>query len=104
MSAARVLGALVPLVFLIAVVGIPWMLRREKRRPTSYLRTRKYAGDAVHERWRLLPTQVQAAADAEAIAEGMVADGFDAAARARAEESVRRAVQRATEVNALFRP
>ncbi|WP_329376226.1 hypothetical protein [Streptomyces sp. NBC_01483] len=89
---------LIPTILIVSVAGLRIAFWWEKHRPTVPAHVAEMAA------WRRLSTQEQAAADAEAIAEGMVADGFDAAARARAEESVRRAVQRATEVNALFRP
>lgn len=58
MSAARVLGSLLPLVFLIAVVGIPLMLRRERRHPSSYTRR----PDVLAE-WRAMSTAEQEEVD-----------------------------------------
>lgn len=109
LSSDRLIGLLLPLMFLVAFLGIPLMLLRERRRPTSYTRSPGYlagreqdvADPAV---WRVLPTRVQAAVDADAIADGVVADGFDAAVLARAEESARLAVQRAADINAQFHP
>ncbi|MET8585703.1 hypothetical protein ABZX39_33270 [Streptomyces collinus] len=42
MSAARLLGALVPVVLLvIGVVGVVWVRRQERRDPSSYPRARR---------------------------------------------------------------
>lgn len=107
MSSARLLGALVPVsLLLIAAVGAWWVLREERRNPTSY--TRKAAavpartpmylgGEPTPEEW-----------------EGMTAAGQEAydtavlnAAEA-AEDAVRRAgeqkLERAVYVNSLYRP
>lgn len=88
----------VPAVLLLSLSGVPFAMWWEKRRPTVPAPVEEMRA------WRRLSTEEQAAADAEALDEGMVADGFDAAARARAEKAVRLAVRRANEVNALFRP
>jgi hypothetical protein len=89
---------LIPTVLIVSVVGLRIAFWWEKHRPTVPAHVAEMAA------WRRLSTQEQAAADNKALAEGMVADGFDAAARAQADKSVRLAVERATEVNALFRP
>lgn len=86
------------LLLLIAVFGIPWMLRREKRRSSVPAHVEQMRA------WRRLSTQEQAAADGAALD---AADAFERAraeARERAEDAARLAVERATEVNALFRP
>lgn len=92
----------VPAVFLLAVVGIPVALWWEKRRPSVPAHVAEMAA------WRRLSTEEQAAVDAEALAEGLVAGGFDAAVRARAEESARLAAQlaaqRAAEINVQYHP
>lgn len=45
MSASRLVLALPALVLLFAAVGCWWMLRQERRRPTSYTRTGSAAQD-----------------------------------------------------------
>lgn len=58
MSADRLPGLILPLVFLIAVVGVWWALRRERREPTSYTRR-----PDVLEAWREMSAAQQEAYD-----------------------------------------
>lgn len=99
MSAARILGALLPLVLLIAAAGIPWMLRRERRHPTSY--TRRPAGDPVMRAWRSMSGVEQGAADTAVLNAQEAAE--DAVRRA-AEVRERAVVAEAAKRNALFHP
>jgi hypothetical protein len=105
MSAARILGVLFPLVFLIAVFGIPWMLRREKRQPTSYPRRLSSQEAEVRvaegrvpslEEWRQLEGG-QAAWDAAVLRASAVAEE-------NARDAARLAVERAANTNALYHP
>jgi hypothetical protein len=111
-SAGLLLSLLVVLIG--SGVGAWWALRQEKDRPSSYTRL----GVPMHllgegpspEEWAAMSSEEQEAFDADALAAGMVADGFDAAmeaqaeVRARAEESARLAAQRAAQASALFHP
>ncbi|MGV9278142.1 hypothetical protein [Streptomyces griseosporeus] len=98
MSAALLAGLSVPAVYLLAAGGVWLTLWWERRRPSSYTRSREYR-EAMAE-WRSLSTAEQAARDAAEI-EAVVAVE---AAEADAQEAARLAVERAAEVNALFRP
>jgi hypothetical protein len=99
MPAARILGASIPLLLLlIAVFGIPWMLRREKRRSSVPAHVKEMQA------WRGLSTQEQAAADGAALD---AADAFEwarAEARERAEDAARLAVERAADINVQYHP
>ncbi|GGW56401.1 hypothetical protein GCM10010503_36910 [Streptomyces lucensis JCM 4490] len=67
MSAARLGGALVPVSLLvIAVVGIWWVLRQERRRPSSHARRGvpvHLGGEPSPEEWRQMSTEAQGAYD-----------------------------------------
>lgn len=99
MSAARILGVLLPLVLLVAAAGIPWMLRRERRHPTSY--SRRPGGDQVLAVWRSMPAVEQEAADTAVLNAQEAAE--DAVRRA-VEVRERAAVLEAAKRNALFHP
>ena len=60
MSAARILGALLPVALLLfaSVVGTWWLAQRERRRPSSYSRRPE-----VLARWREMSAEAQAAHD-----------------------------------------
>lgn len=91
-------GWLVPAIVVVSAVGTPvvaWWERRHPSVPADVAEIRK---------WRRLSTEEQARADAEALAEGAVGDGFDAACQGLAEQRARDAVLRAAEVNALYHP
>jgi hypothetical protein len=94
MSAARILGALLPLVLLVAAAGVPWMLRRERRRPSVPEPVREMRA------WRSLSTAEQEAVDDAALdlAEQAELDAVDDAREA-AEFLAHRA-----QANALFHP
>ena len=106
MSAARVLGVLLPLVLVIAAAGIPWMLRQERRRSSSY------PGSAAHREalaragvtsmagWRARSAEEQEAADDAALD---LAEQGDLDAKADADEAAAHLVQR-VQANALFHP
>lgn len=72
-------------VLLIAVLGVPIQLWWERRRPSSYARR----GDALAD-WRLLSTGQQEYADEVALHA--------------AEDAARLAVERATQINAVYHP
>jgi hypothetical protein len=95
MSAARVLGVLLPLVFLIAAAGIPLMLWWEKRRLTSYTRQPHVLAD-----WHAMSSAEQEAVDTASLdmAEQAALD-----AEADAQEAAQQVVER-SRVNALFHP
>ncbi|MGI5398330.1 hypothetical protein ACQEVG_02495 [Streptomyces sp. CA-135486] len=67
MSAARLIGALVPVSLLvISAVGTWWVLRQERRRPSSYTRRGvpvHLGGEPSLEEWRQMSTEAQAAYD-----------------------------------------
>lgn len=108
MSSARLLGALVPVSLLvIAAVGTWWVLREERRNPTSYTRKSAAAvpgrtpmylgGEPTPEEWEGMTTAGQEAYDTA------VLNASEAA-----EDAVRRAgeqkLERAVYVNSLYRP
>ena len=99
MSAARILGGLLPLVLLVAAAGIPWMLRWERRHPTSYTRRPAVAPELAS--WRALSAEDQEAADTAVLNRGEQAD-LDAVDNAR--EAAQVAVERAVQINTLTRP
>jgi len=61
MSVDRLPGLGLPLVFLVAVLAVPVMLWRERRRPSSYTRSREFLAGV--RRWRGLSAVEQAAFD-----------------------------------------
>lgn len=88
---------LVPAIIVVSAVGTPvvaWWERRHPSVPADVAELRK---------WRRLSTEEQEAADAQALAEGAVADGFDAACQGLEEQRARDAVLRASEINTLYR-
>lgn len=96
MSAARVLGSLLPLVFLIALLGVPLMLWLERHRPTSFTRR----PDPLAE-WRAMSAAEQEAVDNASLdlAEQAALDAeYDA------QEAAQLAVERAVEINTLAHP
>lgn len=98
MSAARVLGVLLPLVFLVAAAGIPLMLWWERKRPTAYTRTPMHlGGEPTLAEWQGMTTAGQEAYDTAVLNASEAAEG---AARRAAEQRLERAVY----VNSLFRP
>lgn len=92
MSADRLPGLFLPVVFLIAMVGLALVLWRERRRASSAARR----PDVLAE-WRRLPASVQEAYDTAAL------DAAEAADRAAA-RAAERAVEEASRTNALYRP
>lgn len=84
----------IPAVLIASAVGVPVALMWERMRPSVPAHVEEMRA------WRQLSASEQDAVDAEALAEGVVADGFDAAVRGRAEERGRRA----PEINAQFHP
>lgn len=77
MSVDRLPGLILPLVFLIALAGIPWMLRRERRRPSPYTHSPEYLRAAAT--WSQKSTAEQEAYD------NAVLDAAEAAERAAAQ-------------------
>lgn len=63
MSSSVLLGAALPLIYLVAAVGVWWSLRRERREPTSYTRRPE-----VLARWRAMSAAEQEAHDNAALA------------------------------------
>lgn len=110
MPAARVLGVLLPLVFLIALAGIPWMLRRERRRPSAYPGSAAHrealerAGVTSMAEWRRRSTEEQEAADTAALDRAQDIEVAAEGAVWEAERAAQVAVERAASVNALYRP
>lgn len=97
MSAARLLGAAVPVfLLLVAVVGGVWAVRKERRRPSSY--TRRRVDDLAL--WGLLPAEEQEACDTAALDLGEQAE-IDT--RQGGAESAEFLAHRA-QVNSLFHP
>lgn len=97
MSAARVLGVLLPLVFLIAAAGIPLMLWWEKRRPTSYTRQPHVLAD-----WHAMSAAEQEAVDTASLD---LAEQAEIDARADAVEAASLlAVENAARINVLHHP
>lgn len=104
----------IPGIVIAACIGAVVQLCWERWRPTSYPGSRAHRAalrEASAGRWEKqmawwadLPTGAQARYDAAAIDEGMTTDELDQAMQAREEETVRLAVQRATEINTLTHP
>lgn len=113
MSSDRVPGAVLPLLYLIAVlllsaVGAWWAVRQERREPSAYTRrmsvaeaeSRVAAGDVPSlEEWRHLD---QVAWDDAALRAGAAAE--ERAQADAVEAAGARAVEDAARVNVLFRP
>lgn len=108
MSSARLLGALVPVsLFVIAAVGAWWVLREERRNPTSYTRKSAAAvpartpmylgGEPTPEEWEGMTTAGREAYDTAVL---NAAEVDEDAARRAGEVAVERAVY----VNVLYRP
>lgn len=88
----------IPAVLIASAVGVPVALMWERMRPSVPAHVEEMRA------WRELSASGQAAADAEALAEGAAADGFDAAVWGRLEERARLAELRAAEINAQLHP
>lgn len=100
MPAARVLGASIPLFLLLAaVVGAWWVVREERRNPSSYPERAARRSDL--EGWDALSTQEQEAADTAALD---LAEQAELDAEDDAREAAQFAVYRMGQVNALYRP
>ncbi|NUS82756.1 MAG: hypothetical protein HOY75_08380 [Streptomyces sp.] len=95
MSFSRLLLASPALVMLVAVVGVWWMLRRERRNPTSYTRRPDVLAD-----WDALSTAEQEAVDEAALDVGEQAE-IDA--RCDAGEAARFLADQ-VRINVLYRP
>ncbi|MER5463042.1 hypothetical protein ABT010_20635 [Streptomyces sp. NPDC002668] len=71
MSAARLIGALVPVSLLvISAVGTWWVLRQERRRPSSYARRGvpvRLGGEPSLEEWRQMSTTAHSTYDNTAV-------------------------------------
>ncbi|MEU5323038.1 hypothetical protein AB0G67_40740 [Streptomyces sp. NPDC021056] len=89
----------IPAVLLIALLGIPWMLRRERRRPSSYTRR---AGSV--QAWLALPSAKQAATDRRTLARSARAEAGDTETSERLEAAGRAAVEAASRTNSLYHP
>ncbi len=48
MSVGLALGLLAPVVYLLAAVGVVWMLRKERRSPSAYTRSPEYLAAVEH--------------------------------------------------------
>jgi hypothetical protein len=88
----------IPAILLTAIVGVAVQLWWEKHRPTVP------AHVAELRAWRRMPTEEQAAVDAEALAIGAAADMGAREAEAGAAEAARLAVERAAAINAQYYP
>lgn len=110
MSAARIIGVSIPLFLLvIAAVGALWVLRQERRDPSSYPRQEGVRGDLPA--WRGLSTDQQREVDDAALggpANVRQTPEEAAEVRERAEsdavEAAEFAVYRMNQVNVLYRP
>lgn len=89
---------LIPALLVLALVGLPVAFWWEKHRPSVP------AHVAEMRAWRGLSTGEQAAADAEAVAIRVAIDKANEEAADRAKEAAQLAVDRATNVNALYHP
>lgn len=96
MSAARLLGVLLPLVFLVAAAGIPLMLWWERRSPSSFTR----GGDLAW--WGLLSADEQEDVDTASLD---LAEQAEIEARADAVDAAGLlAVENAARINVLHHP
>jgi hypothetical protein len=101
MSADRLPGALLPLLYLLAVLvlsagGFVWALRQERRNPTSYSRRPEVLAS-----WRAKSTAEQAAHDNAVL---NAAEAAEEAVRRAVDLQVQRAVEDAVRTYSLRRP
>ncbi|MFE6412640.1 hypothetical protein ACFVOR_37535 [Streptomyces sp. NPDC057837] len=96
MSAARILGASIPAVLLlIALFGTWWVVRQERRKPTSY--TRQEPSPA---QWRAMSTVEQEAYD-NAVLDA--AEAAEVAVRRAVDAQVQQAIEDAARRSSLFK-
>lgn len=101
MPVDRVPGLILPLIYLVAGVGVWWALRRERREPTSYTQTPMSSGGMpTLAEWRAMSTAEQEAYD-NAVLDA--AEAAEEAVRRAVDAQVQRAIEDAARRSSLFR-
>ena len=101
MSVNGLPGLILPLIYLVAGVGVWWALRRERREPTSYTQTPMASGGmpTLGEWWEMTAAQQEAYDNAVLDA----AEAAEEAVRRAVDAQVQRAIEDAARRSSLFK-